>query len=237
MHTAWMIGLLVIGAVLSAVAAWTTAIIGLGRVRGTGITLAATALAVMTYRSLVRPWHLGWGATDEEARRAMPGDELLPGASSATRAVTIAASADAIWPWLVQLGYGRAGWYSYDWIDNDFRASADRVVPELQDLQVGDRILMMPGMGFVVRSIDEPRAIVSLLEDGSTSWCLGLYPQGDGTTRLVSRWRPHFERSLATWLMLLLVEPGTFVMEQKMLRTLRDRVEAANLTAKQTAGP
>ena len=109
--------------------------------------------------------------------------------------------------------------------DNDFQPSADRILPEYQNLTVGDKILMMPGMGFVVESIDEPRSIVSILEDGSTSWCLGLYPQDDGRTRLVSRWRPKFERSLATFFMTALAEPGTFIMEQKMLRVIRDRVE------------
>ncbi len=101
-------------------------------------------------------------------------------------------------------------------------------MPELQRLDVGDRILMMPSMGFEVKAVDEPRSIVSLLEDGSTSWCLALYPSADGTTRLVSRWRPRFERSVAGFLMNLLVEPGAFVMEQKMLRTIRDRAEGTN---------
>jgi hypothetical protein len=96
-------------------------------------------------------------------------------------------------------------------------------------LQVGDKILMMPEMGFVVDSIDEPRSIVSVLEDGSTSWCLGLYPVDDGGTRLVSRWRPNFDVTLATVLLTALSEPGTFIMEQKMLRTIRDRVEASRV--------
>jgi hypothetical protein len=126
----------------------------------------------------------------------------------------------------VQLGYGKAGWYSYDWIDNDFKPSADRIIPEYQDLNVGDRILMMPTMGFVVVALDAPQSIVSLLEDGSTSWCLGLYPVDDGATRLVSRWRPKFDLTPATFLMSLLAEPGNFIMEQKMLRRIRDRAEA-----------
>ncbi len=84
---------------------------------------------------------------------------------------------------------------------------------------------MMPEMGFVVNQIDETRAIVSVLEDGSTSWCLGLYPTNDGDTRLVSRWRPKFEKTPATFLLTMLSEPGTFIMEQKMLRSIRDRAE------------
>ena len=231
MWTAPVIGLLVLAAAGAAVTAWSLAVIRLGRTGGTALALAVGTVAALIYRVAVRPWHLRWGATDEEVARAMPGDGLLPGPGSATRAITIAATPRAIWPWLVQLGYGRAGWYSYDWIDNDFKPSADRIVPELQELAAGDRILMMPSMGFKVVAVDEPHSIVSLLEDGTTSWCLALYPAADGTTRLVSRWRPRFERSLATFLMLLLVEPGTFVMEQKMLRTIRDRVEATTTQA------
>jgi hypothetical protein len=157
----------------------------------------------------------------------MPGDELIPDAGSATRAITVGAHPEQIWPWLVQLGYGRAGWYSYDWIDNDLKPSADRIISEYQDLSVGDKILMMPGMGFVVDAINEPTSIVSVLQDGSTSWCLALYRQETGETRLVSRWRPRFDMTPATFLMMALSEPGTFIMEQKMLRSIRDRVETA----------
>lgn len=66
-----------------------------------------------------------------------PGDDLLPDAKAATRAITIKATPEAVWPWLVQLGYGKAGWYSYDWIDNDFQPSARQIIPEFQRLEVG----------------------------------------------------------------------------------------------------
>jgi len=197
-----------------------------------GWTLAVVMATVVcftvaaSYRFAIRPWHLRWGATDDEVGRPMPGDELLPDADSVTRAISIDATADEVWPWLVQLGYGKAGWYSYDWIDNDGVPSADRVLTEHQNLAVGGRILMMPTMGFGVREIVEPSHIVSVLEDGSTSWCLALHPDGDGV-RLVSRWRPTVDRSLGGMAMLAVVEPGTFIMEQKMLRTIRQRVEAA----------
>jgi hypothetical protein len=86
----------------------------------------------------------------------------------------------------VQLGYGRAGWYSYDWIDNDGNPSAERIVPELQSLEVGDQILMVPGMGPRVRALEENKHILS--RGDADSWCLALYPAA-GATRLVSRWR------------------------------------------------
>ncbi len=199
----------------------------LGWLGGMGVGLGLAGVVVALYVWVIKPWHLRWGATDAEVARDMPGDDLIPGAKAATRVITIEGTVNQVWPWLVQLGFGKAGWYSYDWIDNDFKPSADRIIPEYQNLQVGDKILMMPAMGFVVHSIDAPHSIVSLLEDGSTSWCLGLYPIEGGGTRLVSRWRPKFEMTPATVLMSALAEPGTFIMEQKMLRTIRDRVEAS----------
>ncbi len=117
---------------------------------------------------------------------------------------------------------GKAGWYSYDWIDNDFKPSAGEIMSEHQDLAPGDEILMAPGMGLTVNSVDPPRSIVSMMNDGSTSWCLALYPKSTGETRLVSRWRPNLGIPL---LMMAVVEPGAFLMEQKMLRSIRDRVE------------
>jgi hypothetical protein len=224
-RTQMMIMAIVGMAVLTAVTIVVGLVWWLGWLSGLSLALAAAAVLFGLYVWAIKPWHMRWGATDEEATCTMPGDELIPGAGSATRAISIDASPADAWPWLVQLGYGRAGWYSYDWIDNDFKPSADRILAEYQNLEIGDKILMMPKMGFVVESIDEAHSIVSVLQDGSTSWCLALYPD-DGLTRLVSRWRPKFEKTPATFFMTMLSEPGTFIMEQKMLRTIRDRVEA-----------
>ena len=227
MRTQMMIMLIVSVIVLLALGLFIGTGVWVGWVIATLVAVLGTALLAGWYLWLIKPWHMRWGATDAELERTMPGDDLILGAGSATRAISIAAPPEAIWPWLVQLGYGKAGWYSYDWIDNDFKESARRVLPEFQSLAVGDKILMMPTMGFEVRSIVEHEAIVSVLEDGSTSWCLALYPEGDQKTRLVSRWRPKFEKTPATFLLTVLSEPGTFIMEQKMLRTIRDRVQVA----------
>jgi hypothetical protein len=105
----------------------------------------------------------------------MPGDDFLPDVASTTRAISIAAPAEQVWLWLAQLGYGKADWYSYDWIDNNGRPSADRIIPELQQLQVGDRILMLPEMGPQVREVELHRYFVA--GDHETGiWCLALYP-------------------------------------------------------------
>jgi hypothetical protein len=222
-----MIMLIVAAVVAVAVGALIGLVAWLGWLGGLGVGLGMLILAAGIYAWVVKPWHMRWGASDAETVRPMPGDGLIPGAGQATRAITIAALPEEIWPWLIQLGFEKAGWYSYDWIDNDSRPSADRVIAEYQDLNVGDKILVMPEMGFVVRSIDEPKSIVSVLEDGSTSWCLAPYGS-NGSTRLVSRWRPKFEKSPASFFLTMLSEPGTFIMEQKMLRSIRDRVEAVS---------
>ncbi len=222
MHTQKMIAAIVVTILLAAIAVAVGLVVWLGWMAGLVVSVAAMALLIAGYLWLIKPWHLRWGATDAEVDRQMPGDDLIPDAGRATHAITIDADAEVIWPWLVQLGFGRAGWYSYDWIDNDFRPSADRILPEHQSLAVGDQILMAPGMGLSVVSVDPPRSIVSRMDDGSSSWCLALYPEAGGGTRLVSRWRPKLEVPLVA---LAFIEPGAFIMEQKMLRTIRDRVE------------
>src|SRR6516165_11144017 len=108
---------------------------------GTAVTAGLGALA---YPLFFRRWCLTWGARPDEVSRKLPGDELLtePGIVS-TRAVWVNAPASAVWPWLVQMGPGRGGAYTYDWIENLFGLdmhSADHIRPDLQDLEVGDEL-------------------------------------------------------------------------------------------------
>jgi hypothetical protein len=193
---------------------------------GLAIGVAGATAVLVVYRVLVQPWQHRWGATDEEVGRAMPGDDLLPVAASTTRAISVAAPPEQVWPWLVQLGYGRAGWYSYDWIDNDGHPSANRIIPELQDLTIGDQIPMLPGMGPRVQEIQPNRYLVAGDDDGGT-WCLALYPTGHGC-RLVSRWRVNWPLTPATAFWILLSDPGAFIMERRMLKGVRKRAERAN---------
>jgi hypothetical protein len=98
----------------------------------------AFASPLFLFAPLFRRWHLRWGATDVEVSEAMPGDELVSEPSfNATRAITIDAPPEAVWPWLVQIGYGRAGWYSYDLLDNGARPSAERILPEFPGAEGG----------------------------------------------------------------------------------------------------
>ncbi|MCL5961159.1 MAG: hypothetical protein M1358_17945 [Chloroflexi bacterium] len=118
-----------------------------------GLLAAAGIVTLPLYLRVIRPWQLRWGATDAELARSMPGDDIVQRPTFvATRAVTIQARPNEIWPWLLQIGCRRAGWYSYDWIDNLGTPSAERIIPELQHLEVGDLIPMSPDrkLGFTV---------------------------------------------------------------------------------------
>lgn len=221
--------LLVVGTLLLAFGGLVTlAELALGAVLGSVVVVTAVVAAVAAYLGLIRPWHLRWGATDHEARRPMPGDEILgPGAGSTTRAVTIGAPADQVWPWLVQLGYGKAGWYSYDWLDNDGQRSAQQIRPEWQQLHPGDQILMMPGTGFDVVSVEDGHRFVARAPDGTMSWCLGVEPLDRHSCRLISRWRVTWRVTPASALWIALSDPGAFIMERKMLLGLKARAEQA----------
>lgn len=117
------------------------------------------------YILFIRPWHLRWGATDEEVQRPMPGDDQVPHPMlQATRAITIRASAAEVWPWLIQMGYRRAGWYSYDMLDNE-GIHVNRIIPELQHLEVGDTMKTDAEGGFTVTAIDPNRSLVLIIRN------------------------------------------------------------------------
>jgi hypothetical protein len=227
MHTRRTILLIVATLVVAALGGAAVLVAWLGWAVAAAVVVVAIAAAAVTYRLVVQPWHHRYGATAAEVAAAMEGDDLLgPAAPSTTRAITIGAPPERVWPWLVQLGFGRAGWYSYDWVDNDGRPSATTILPEHQHLAVGDLIAMMPGVGFEVRSLAPARSIVSQAPDGMT-WSLGLTPVGPARTRLVSRFRAAPSHGLGPRLWMLLADPGAFVMERRMLAGIKARVEAA----------
>jgi hypothetical protein len=189
--------------------------------------------AALVYLFLVRQACLNWGSTEEEVGRSMPGDELLSEPDLlATRSVTINAPAAAIWPWLMQMGSGRGGVYTYDWIENLFGLnmhSIDEVRPEFQDRKVGDaERLGKSGPVMRVKSLDPEQSMVLASDNGDWVWAFGLYQIGDGRTRLVSRNRiaapgaPLPLRAFQTFVM----EPGSLIMERKMLLGIKERSEA-----------
>jgi hypothetical protein len=180
---------------------------------------------------LLRRRHLTWGATTAEVAAAMPGDELLPRAQyRTTRAITIDATPAEVWPWLVQVGYRRAGWYAGDLLDNFARPSVQRIVPELQDIHVGQWLSMVPKpserTAFLVDSFAEPSWL--LWRTPNRSWGWRLVPLEGGRTRLITRLTTLYEwrRPLALGTVVLM-ECADFPMMRRMLRGIRDRAEAA----------
>ena len=222
MHTTRTIALILVTAVLTVLGSVAVATVLLGTV---GLLLAAALLggALVVYLAVVRPWHLHWGSTPAEAEAELPGDDCMPGTASTTRGIDIDAPPEDVWPWLVQIGFGRAGWYSYDWIDNDGRPSATTIVPELQDLAVGDRIPMTPELGFIVEELVPPHHLVAVSDDDTTSWCLDLQALPGGRTHLRSRFRANFARTPASALWIAVSDPGVFLMERRMLKGIRAR--------------
>jgi len=200
-----------------------------------GVLALAAGLEILSYRSW-RDWCLTWGASNQEKTRALPGDDLLDDADLvSTRAVSIDAPCSDVWPWLAQMGSGRGGLYTYDWIENLFGLhmhSADVVLPQFQDLQVGyAQRLGKKGPVLRVAVADEDAALVLRSDDGSWVWAFCLIPDGK-TTRLVSRNRistPVASR-LSRLLFKYVMEPGSLIMERKMLVGIKRRAERLTLT-------
>ena len=203
-----------------------------------GLAALATAGAA-AYVRFVLPWHARWGASDDEVGMPLPGDDIAPSPSMAsTRAISIEAPPEAVWRWLVQIGQGRGGLFSYDWLENLVGSdihTAYEIRPELQQLAPGDKIRLGPAGRpyFLVQSVQPGEAMVLQAADPQTgtpapaSWTFVLLSQGNGLTRLVSRQRNQFEPTLANFLIWrVMIEPVSFLMEQKMLRTLKGLVES-----------
>jgi hypothetical protein len=221
--------LLVVGAALLVLAGLVTlAELLLGALVGSLVMFGVAAAATGAYLGLIRPWQHRWGATADEAARPMPGDGILgPGAPSTTRAIAIGVPARQVWPWLAQIGYGRAGWYSYDWLDNDGQPSATQIRPEWQHLRPGDQILMMPGAGLDVTEVEDGHYFTAQAPGQTMSWFLAVEPLGPHCCRLISRWRARWHITPASALWIALSDPGTFIMERKMLLGIKARAEQA----------
>ncbi|MBM2616319.1 SRPBCC family protein [Actinoplanes sp. LDG1-06] len=193
-------------------------------------TLVAAAVGVAAAVATsppVRRYCLTWGASAEEASAALPGDDLLPVAAvQSTRAIAIGAEPWAVWPWLVQMGSGRGGAYTYDWIENLFGLdmhSADEIRPEFQKLAVGDTLPLSPDQPPMrVEICEENQTLVFRSADGVWVWAFVLRAR-DGGTRLISRNRisPPDRRFFYD----LLMAQGSLVMERKMLLGIRQRAE------------
>jgi hypothetical protein len=199
-------------------------------IAGQAVEVVVT-LPLFAISPLLRPWHTRWGATAEEVDCAMAGDGQLPRAQfQATRAISIAAPPSEVYQWILQVGFGRAGFYSYDLLDSLGHPSADRIVPELQAVHVGDWVPMSPTVNettaFKVDSMEPPVSLVWRKPDSTWAWRLD--PAGDGT-RLVTRLRIVYDwrKRGSALLSVILIEFGDFAMMRRMLKGIRRRAEAA----------
>ena len=159
--------------------------------RTAGLLGLISVLAIILFWLVYRPWARTWGSTVEEIARPMPGDDIFEGPIfDATRAVTIAASREEIWPWIVQMGYLRAGFYSWDQLDNDGIPSAERIIPELQELRVGDLVPLSHDAAAKVEILEPARHLLLVFQgDIEATWAWGLYETAADKTRLVTRLR------------------------------------------------
>ncbi len=194
---------------------------------------AAGAGALATYVLAVRPWHLRWGATDEEVNERLPGDELVPHPNvAATHAITIDAPVEEVWPWLVQIGQDKGGFYSYSWLENIVGCrlrNADHIMPEFQQLQVGDAVRLHPDVPPLPVLICEPPRTLVLGNNVERPgvWGFHLKPLDEGMTRLVIRGTGDWESGVFSWLLARSVfEPAHFIMERKMMLGIKSRAES-----------
>jgi hypothetical protein len=195
-----------------------------------------TSVTIVAAAAVLRRWQLRWGATDVEITEPRAGDEVIPHPDlTATRAITIHAGVDDVWPWIVQLGQGRGGFYSYDSLENlvgcDIH-SALQINPDWQRIDVGDAVRLAPELALTVAVAKPPRTLVlrggvlpgTAVAPYDFTWTFDLSPVSATTTRLVVRERYAYTR----WWARLLVEPLTvvsFLMSHRMLRGIRDRAE------------
>jgi hypothetical protein len=182
-------------------------------------SLAGTA-GLAGYVLFIRPWLLYWGATAEDRSRELPGDELVPEVGvQTTRAVTIEAPVEDVWPWLAQIGQDRGGFYSYEWLENLAGCrmrNADRIHPEWQQREVGETVKLHWASGLKLERF-EPNRLYAF-----KGWYFALEPD-NGTTRLFARGR--YRRGLASIAYALLLELPHFIMERKMLLGIKERAQ------------
>lgn len=200
------------------------------------LVIVAAVIIFYVYPTFTRPWFMRWGATDEEMLQTLPGDEYIPTPlTESTRAITIQAPIEMVWPWVVQMGAEKGGFYSYTWIERLIQCpitNADSIHPEWQHPKPGDAFKLCPGNSgpppYLVIAVDESRSLIvgHLLGEGETAtgtiyydtWAFTLHPLKNGDTRLIIRTRTSTTLGWEKY-----IEPGAFIMERGMLLGIRQR--------------
>jgi hypothetical protein len=193
--------------------------------------LIVIALTYLLYYFVARPYQLTLGATTDEIQHPMPGDELVSAPHfRATRSITIQGTPEEIWPWLLQMGHNRAGYYAYDILENigseQGLRSAEEIIPDFQNFQQGDEVPISAVVSLVFYAIEPNQHMVWTGKDKNEAFAWVLYPLDDDQTRLVSRiqWRYHLTDP-GSVVMAIFVDTGDHIAVRKVLQGIKGRVE------------
>jgi hypothetical protein len=200
------------------------------------IAVAGIAAAAATFYAVIRPWHLTWGATDEEVNEALPGDHLIPSASTITHAVTIDAPVDCVWPWLAELGHNKGDAYKFSWLENVISEAEtpSGEHPAWQDLKVGDAVQIHtnypPAPVVDIKTLNYLVLGLALGDDKAVTWSFVLREfkdkdSGSAHTRLIVRFREPAKNGIAKAIGIVATEPIQFVIERKLMLTIKKMAE------------
>jgi len=188
------------------------------------VTLGLT----ISYLFIIRPWHLRWGATDEEIKLFLPGDTLVAKPNfNATRGISITATPREIWKWIIQIGSKRAGWYSIDWIDNGGKKSSCEILPMFQTIEVGQFIPFTPDQknGMWVKEFKEHQYILWIDKECKATWLWYIYEIDENRSKLITRIRTRYVWKGLWIIYYLIYDFGDIVMMRKCLRGIKERAE------------
>ncbi len=200
-------------------------------VDGTAGFLLIAACVIL--RPLLRPWYSKWGTSSSENTRNLPGDEYVPHLRGGyTQAIDIQASAERVWPWVVQIGQDKAGFYSYELLENMVGCNihnADRILTEHQEIKIGDVLILHPKAPAVPVTIVKPgEALVygDRQDENTANVWIFYFEEKEGITRLTSRWSFDYKPGLSNFIIYnCLIEPIAAVMQRKMLLGIKQRAE------------
>jgi hypothetical protein len=183
---------------------------------------------LVTYLFVIRPWHIHWGATKQEIKRALPGDSRVQTPDfNATRGITIQSTPALIWRWIIQIGSKRAGWYSIDWMDNAGIKSSEKILPAFQTIEIGQFIPFTPDQknGMWVDDFREHEYILWVDKAGKATWLWYVYPVNETSSRLVTRLRTKYNWKGIWIIYYILYDMGDIIMMRKCMKGLKRRAE------------
>lgn len=192
------------------------------------IVLLILFLLGSVYLLVIRPWQLKWGANESELKIDYPGDSIVKYPDfNAIRGITINAKPSDIWKWIIQIGSQRAGWYSIDWIDNAGKKSSEIIIPEFQNISVGQFVPFTPDQknGMWVKEFVENNYILWIDDKGMATWTWLLSALNSNQTRLITKLRTKYTWKSIWILYYLIYDIGDIIMMSKCMKGIKKRSE------------